>query len=250
MRDKINELVSKIRHENPLILNITNYVTMDFIANGLLSIGASPVMSKAPTEIADLMQYAKAVVINLGTLNEEFIDLCRHTMALANQFNKPIILDPVGAGASQYRTDVCRSFLHDYDIAIIRGNASEVMALVDSTQKTKGVDSTSETSAAIASAKILSKQYGAAIIISGKIDIIVDQDAVAECDRGSALMPTVTGTGCLLTAVIGAFHAIEPNRFEACKIGTLFYAICGENAEKHSNGPGTFRSAFLDALHL
>lgn len=249
MYEKITELTSKIKRENPLVLNITNYVTMDFIANGLLSIGASPVMSNAQQEITDLMQHAKVVVINLGTLDDKFIALCRHTCVIANQFNKPIILDPVGAGASRYRTDICRSLLNDYDIAFIRGNASEVMALLDVTQKTKGVDSTMQSNDAIASAKTLSKQYNAAIIISGKVDVIVDQDLVEEFDRGSPLMPTITGSGCLLTAVIGAFHAVEVDRFQAAKIGTLFYGICGEIAEQNAKGPGTFRAEFLDALY-
>ena len=108
MFEKIKEITTKIKKNKPLILNITNYVTMDFVANGLLSLGASPVMSKAEQEIEDLLQLAQSIVINLGTLDKQFIALCEHACLIANQLKKPIILDPVGAGASSYRTDADR----------------------------------------------------------------------------------------------------------------------------------------------
>lgn len=249
MFEKIKNVVAKIKEEKPLILNITNDVTMDFVANGLLSIGASPIMSKAAQEIEDLLQHTKSVVINLGTLHNDFIMLCKLTCAIANQLNKPIVLDPVGAGASQLRTETCISLITDYNISIIRGNASEVIALSGSAYMTKGVDSLSESMQAIESAKIVSKRHNTAVVVSGKTDIIIDNESIDQFDRGSPFMPNITGTGCLLSAVIAAFHAIEKNRFEAAKIGTLFYAICGEIAENSANGPGSFRTHFLDALH-
>jgi hydroxyethylthiazole kinase len=249
MFKKTKETISKIKLEAPLVLNITNDVTMDFVANGLLSIGASPIMSKAEQEIEDLLKLANSVVINLGTLNKEFITLCRHTCQIANQLNKPIVLDPVGAGASQYRTDTCMSLIREYNIAIICGNAGEVMALSGSSHTTKGVDSITESDHAIESAKLVSSRHNAAVVVSGKTDIIVDKESIDQLKRGSPFMPTITGTGCLLTAVIAAFHAIEKNRFEAAKIATLFYGICGEIAENKAIGPGSFRTQFLDALH-
>jgi hydroxyethylthiazole kinase len=250
MFKKTKEMISHIKLEKPLVLNITNYVTMDFVANGLLSIGASPIMSKAEQEIEDLLKHTKAVVINLGTLNRDFITLCRHTCQIANQLNTPIVLDPVGAGASQYRTDTCMSLINEYNISIIRGNASEVMALSGSSHTAKGVDSMTESNHAIESAKIVSSRHDAAVVVSGKTDIIVDNESIDQLDRGSPFMPTITGTGCLLSAVIAAFHAIEKNRFEAAKMATLFYGICGEIAENKANGPGSFRTQFLDALHF
>ena len=250
MFEKIKNVVAKIKEEKPLILNITNDVTMDFIANGLLSIGASPIMSKAAQEIEDLLQYAKSVVINLGTLNKDFITLCRKTCEIATQLNKPIVLDPVGAGATQLRTETCMSLINEYNISIIRGNASEVIALYRLSYMTKGVDSLSESKHAIESAKIVSKRYKAAVVVSGKTDVIIDNESIDQFDRGSPFMPLITGTGCLLSAVIAAFHAIEKNRFEAAKMATLFYGICGEIAENNANGPGSFRTQFLDALHF
>ena len=249
MHQRLNTTMNEMKRVNPLVLNITNYVTMEFIANGLLSIGASPIVSHSEQETEDLMQHANSVVINLGTLDEKFIKLCKQTCKIANQLNKPVILDPVGAGASRLRTEACLSLINDHRIAIIRGNASEIMTLSGSLSKTKGVESREETSNAITSAQALSKQYDTAIVISGKIDIVIDHDTISQHDRGSPVMPTITGTGCLLTAVVGAFHAIEKNRFAAAEIATVFYGICGEIAEKKSNGPGSFRTQFLDALH-
>lgn len=249
MIEQINKILDAIKQEKPLILNITNNVTMDFVANGLLSIGASPVMSTATEEIEALMHYAKAVVINIGTLNQEFISLCHHTCKIANQLNIPIIFDPVGAGATSYRTDTCIMLMNQFNIAIIRGNASEIMALSGLPQKTKGVDSLSESNHAIESAKSISKQCDAAVVISGKTDFIIDHDIVSQLDHGSPLMPLITGSGCLLTAVVAAFHAIENDRLMAASMATFFYCICGEHAEKKASGPGSFRFLFLDALH-
>jgi len=248
MFEQTHAAIKQIKKEKPLILNITNFVTMDFIANGLLSLGASPIMSQAEHEIEDLLKISKSVVINPGTVNDEFISLCKQTCFAANALGIPIILDPVGAGASQYRTDICTILMSEFDIAIIRGNASEIMALAGCTQKTQGVDSIIDSAYALESAKLLSKQCNSAIVVSGKIDILVDSNLQTVLECGSSLMPTITGTGCLLTAVIAAFHAIEKNRFAAAKMAALFYGICGEVAEKKSQGPGSFKTQFLDTL--
>lgn len=250
MLQQLREKIIAIKDKKPLILNITNYVTMDFIANGLLSIGASPIMCHSKSEMEDLLQHANALVINMGTLNDEFVELCEHACQIANRLKKPIILDPVGSGASHYRTDTYLSLINKYDIAILRGNASEIMSLSGSLHQTKGVDSLDQSHEAIVGARELAKQKNLAIVISGKIDCIIDQDRISQYDRGSPLMPFITGTGCLLSAVVAAFHAIEKDRFKAAELATLFYGICGEIAEQKSNGPGSFRMQFLDALNI
>ena len=250
MFEKIKNVVAKIKEEKPLILNISNDVTMDFIANGLLSLGASPVMSKAQQEIDDLLQLVNSVVINLGTLDEKFIALCEYVCGVANQLKKPIVLDPVGAGASHYRTNTSFNLINNYSIAIIRGNASEIMSLAGVSVKTKGVDSTIQSDLALESAQRLSTHYDAAIVVSGKTDIIVDVNHIRQFTYGSPLMPQITGTGCLLSAVVGAFHAVEKNRFEAGVLATAFYGICGEKAAKAVQGPASFKIKFLDELNL
>lgn len=248
MINQINNILRQIKNTNPLILNLTNMVTIDFIANGLLSLGASPLMSQAPQEMLELMQLTQALVINIGTLHEPFIELCHEACRLANQLNKPIILDPVGAGASLYRTEACQTLLKNYRIAIIRANASEVMALAGLSANTKGVDSTASSNTAVEFAQALSKCHDTTVCMSGKTDIIVDHHHIHSFSRGSELMPRVTGTGCLLSAVVGAFHAAHENRFNAAAAASLFYSICGEMAAKESAGPGSFKMNFLDAL--
>lgn len=250
MLQKIKNILPKIKNEKPLILNITNAVTMDFIANGLLSLGASPVMSKAHQEMDDLIQLASAVVINLGTLDEKFIVLCEEVCRIANELKKPIVLDPVGAGASRYRTETNFNLINKYKMAIIRGNASEIMSLAGVSMKTKGVDSTAQSDFAIESAQSLSMRHDAAIVVSGKTDIIVDGNHMQQLHYGSPLMPQITGTGCLLTAVVAAFHAVEKNRFDASVLATAFYGLCGEKAAKSAQGPASFKIQFLDQLNL
>lgn len=247
--EEINSLVTLIREKKPLILNITNVVTMDFIANGLLSFGASPVMSQAEQEMEELISLAGAVVINTGTLNDKFMDFCEVTALTANRLNKPIILDPVGAGASHYRTDANLKMIRDHKVSIIRGNASEILALSGERGKTKGVDSTTESDAAIENAKLVSTLFSSCVLMSGKTDVVVEGDEVGLFQRGSAMMPLITGSGCLFTAIVGAFRAVEKNCFKAAAAAAIFYGVCGERAAEGADGPGSFKMAFIDALH-
>lgn len=242
------QLLTQIKTQRPLILNLTNDVSMNLIANGLLSLGASPIMSQAPEEIEDLLQIANALVINIGTLSEPFINLCKKACYTANRLGVPITFDPVGAGASQYRTNTCLQFLEDFNFSIIRGNASEIMALAEKNHTTKGVDSDNPTQDAIASAQSLASQYQSIIVISGAIDAVINTKQVQLFDRGSPLMPMVTGSGCLLTAIVSAFNAIHQNPHEAVSAAVVFYSLCGESASQKANGPGSFLPHFLDAL--
>ena len=248
MYDKIYSIVQQIKEKRPLILNLTNDVTMDFIANGLLSLGASPLMSTSSNEMDDLLHLANAVVINLGTLNEQFITRCKHACDLANQLGKPLILDPVGAGASRYRTETCLQLLAEHRFTMLRGNASEVMALCKAQHSTKGVDSHNLTADAIEPAKRLSTDKQITIVISGATDAIINQTNVELCMRGSPLMPSITGTGCLLTAILSAFHSVHHDKNEAACAAVIFYGVCGEKAAKRAQGPGSFKVHFLDEL--
>jgi len=250
MFEKINAIITSIRQKKPLVLNITNDVTMDFIANGILSVGASPIMSKAEQEMEDLIRISSAIVMNPGTLDERFIRLCDRVAEIANQLNKPIILDPVGAGATRYRTEANMKWIERYNISILRGNASEILALAGETGTTKGVDSTAESDSVIEQAKLLSRAFSATVLVSGKTDVVVDDNRVETFQRGSAWMPMITGSGCLLSAVVAAFHAVENNRFEAAASAAVFYGVCGEIAASQAEGPGSFKVKFLDALHL
>lgn len=249
MFESIQSIVAQIKQNNPLVLNVTNHVTMDFIANGLLSIGASPIMSQSRYDVEELLSLVSSVVVNIGTLNDEFIDLCKHTCRVANTLNKPIILDPVGVGATTYRTQAAQHLVSTYDIAIIRGNATEIMALANTPHtQSKGVDTTNSTQQAIDSALSISNRFKSTIVISGQEDVVVKGNKIKQLYCGSPMMPLVVGTGCLLSAVVGAFHAIETDSFIAAQAATLFYGVCGELAALKAQAPGSFKIAFLDTL--
>lgn len=243
------EAITQIRKVKPLILNITNHVSIGFIADGLLSLGASPIMCFSKKEVEALMHLSNAVVINIGTLNDEFIDLCHHVCKFAQKMNKKIILDPVGAGASEYRTKTCLDLLENYKISVLCGNASEIAALVNNNIITKGVDSALASTQCIEEAKIISTAYNLLVAMSGESDFIVDNEKVYRLKRGSSIMPLVTGTGCLLTAIIGAFCAVDDEHFKATVHATLFYNVCAEIAATDTQYPGSFKIQFIDALN-
>lgn len=242
--------LNKIREVSPLIHNITNYVVMNNTANGLLAIGASPVMAHAMEEVEEMVSIASALVINIGTLNPEWTE----SMLLAGQTalkkGTPIIFDPVGAGATTYRSRTCKQIIEVCSPTIIRGNASEIMALCNTGIQTKGVDSTNSSDVALESAKALAKQSGSVVVISGETDYITDGETVETVKNGNPMMEKVTGMGCTATAIVAAFAAINPNPLEAATHGMAVMGIAGEIAATHSHGTGSLQLNFLDQLYL
>lgn len=247
MIEAIQCLRNTIRKNKPVILNITNYVTMDLMANGLLALGAAPLMSACDEELEALVQISHAVNLNIGTLDEAFIKRCEQVAKLAQHYHKPAIFDPVGAGASPIRTKTAKALLPYVDI--IRGNSSEIMSLIDQDIRTLGVESAHTSMQAKAAACTLAKKYQITVVVSGQIDYVTDGAQEIMLNHGSAVMPLVTGMGCLLTAVIAAFRAVNPDSFQAASMATAYYGLCGSAAEKKAGRPGTFRSAFIDALY-
>lgn len=237
-----------IRERSPLIHNITNYVVMNNTANALLSIGASPVMAHAVDEVAEMVNIASALVINIGTLDTEWVKAMLIAGKAAQAKKIPIIFDPVGAGATSYRTRVCRQILEECKPSIIRGNASEIMALVNSNVKTKGVDSTSSSDSALDSAKTLAKDTDAIVVISGQTDYITNGQITEMVSNGNTLMSWVTGMGCTATSIVAAFAAINPNMLEAATHGMAIMGISGELAAAKSQGNGSMQVHFLDEL--
>lgn len=241
--------LNAVREKSPLIHNITNYVVMNNTANGLLAIGASPVMAHAIDEVADMASIASALVINIGTLDAEWVEsmLVAGKTALAK--NIPIILDPVGAGATPYRTKVCKPIIEECKPSIIRGNASEIMALCNANIQTKGVDSTDSSDIALDSAKLLAKQTGAIVVVSGQTDYITDGINVKTVKNGNPMMARVTGMGCTATAMVATFAAVNPNMLDAAVHGMAIMGIAGEIAAKKSSGNGSLQMNFLDELY-
>lgn len=220
---------------------------MDFMANSLLALGALPLMSHTEEELLELITISHAIYLNLGTLDRSFITRCQQAIVLAKKLKKPIILDPVGAGASSLRTSTARLFMKD--ASIVRGNASEISALIEENVLTHGVESTRSTLSAIDSANQLARQLNNTIVISGKDDYITDGFRCETISYGSPLMPLVTGMGCTLTAVVAAFHAVQADAFDAAAAATTFFGFCGNQAEKMAYAPGSFRTHFIDALY-
>lgn len=238
-----------IRKKSPLVHNITNYVVMNNTANALLAIGASPVMAHSPEEVEEMVAIASSLVINIGTLSEAWINAMLIAGKAANKKGIPVIFDPVGAGATTYRTKTCLLIIDECKPSVIRGNASEIIALVNSQGKTKGVDSTASSDSAIESAKVLAKNTGAVIVISGPVDYITNGERIAEVRNGSVMMAKVTGLGCTATSITGAFAAVNNNSFEAATHAMAIMGIAGELAAAKSEGTGTMQLHFLDELY-
>jgi len=241
--------LQKIRKNVPLVHNITNYVVMNNTANALLALGASPIMAHSNEEVKDMIKICNTLVINIGTLSERWVMAMKKAMWQAQQLNKAIVLDPVGVGATKYRTNTARHLISEVKPTVIRGNASEIMALAGEAVQSKGVDSSSPTESALNAAQYLNETYGSVICISGATDYIFHQGELAKVENGHPLMTKVTGMGCTATALHGAFLAVNENPFEASINTMLLMGIVGELAEEKSNGPGSLQMHFLDTLY-
>lgn len=243
----IGTALADIKKNKPLILCLTNVVTMDFMANSLLALGAAPIMSCDDSELDELIRMSQAVNLNIGTLDSAFIKRCKIATDIAKHHNKPIILDPVGAGASLSRTQSARELMAFANI--IRGNASEIMALMDHHISTTGVESTHATSLAKESANRLATELNCTVIVSGEEDYITNGRQQESFTFGSSIMPLITGMGCTLTAVVAAFRSVIPDSFRAAHLATAYFGMCGTLTERQTKSPGSFRSAFIDTLY-
>jgi hydroxyethylthiazole kinase len=241
--------VEKIREKSPVVHNITNYVVMNTTANALLALGASPVMAHAGEEAADMAGIASSLVVNIGTLSRDWVKSMFLAAEKANERGIPIVFDPVGAGATPYRTATAHDFVRTFCPAIIRGNASEILALLEDEGKTRGVDSVDSSHDAAAPAKSLCGEYGSVVCISGETDYIVGKDSLVKVFNGHHLMSRVTGMGCTATALCGAFAAVERDFVQAAAGAMAVMGIAGEIAAILSDGPGSLQVKFLDTLY-
>ena len=246
---EIYRSVEDIRAKSPLIHNITNYVVMNNTANALLALGASPVMIHAEEEVADMAAMASALVINVGTISEPWARGMFKAFAAAWEKGVPVVIDPVGAGATPYRTLKIRELINVAEPIIIRGNASEIMALTDDSLQTKGVDSTAISGDALQTARFISKERNCTVCISGEVDYIVQGGSIVKIANGHPMMTKVTGLGCTATALCGAFAAVEKDGLIAAVKAMAVMGIAGEMAAEKSVGPGSLQMNFLDILY-
>ena len=249
MLKTFTENLGRIRARSPLVQNITNYVVMNPTANALLSIGASPIMAHEQQELDDLLGIVQALVLNIGTLDMDWEDSMREAGGIARDKGVPTVLDPVGAGASALRTRVSSELLHGARPCVVRGNASEIMALAGADAATKGVDSTAGSDAAEDWARRLASNNGLVVSVSGAVDYVTDGEREARVYGGHSMMPLVTGMGCTATALTGAFVAVADDPFDAARDAMVAMAAAGMRAGKDAKGPGSFQWRFLDELY-
>ena len=245
------ELITKVRETSPLVHNITNTVVTNYTANGLLAAGASPVMAYAREEAADMARIAGAVVLNIGTLTKETVEAMLLAGKAANELNTPVILDPVGAGATPYRTSTARRILKEVDVQYLRGNAAEIANVAGKTWSIKGVDSIEGDGNREALARKAAKMFGCVVIVTGEIDTISDGNTSIRLGNGHPILTKVTGTGCLLSSLLGAFAAVEPDPMLAAYGVLAFYGVASEKAAYLvGNRPGDFQIELLNQLSL
>jgi hydroxyethylthiazole kinase len=241
--------LAAVREKKPLIHNITNFVVMNSTANALLAMGASPVMAHAQNEVEDMVAFAGALVLNIGTLDDDWIESMLKAGKKASAKGTPIVLDPVGSGATPLRTRSAKSIIDQTNISVIRGNASEILSLRHEGSKTKGVDSIHSVDEAADTAKILAGELNTTLAITGPVDLITDGSRVLRVSNGHELMGYVTGTGCAATITIGAFLAVDEDPLSATATALAFYGLAGEVAAKTAAAPGSFMIAMQDALY-
>ncbi|HDR4726541.1 hydroxyethylthiazole kinase [Bacillus cereus group sp. Sample62] len=247
---EISKVVDLVREFNPLVHNITNVVVTNFTANGLLALGASPVMAYAKEEVAEMASIAGALVLNMGTLRPEEVEAMLLAGKSANVNNVPVLFDPVGAGATSYRTEVSRHIPAEIDLAIIRGNAAEIANVINERWEIKGVDAGAGNGNVVSIARQAADELNTVAVITGKEDVVTDGERTILIRNGHPILTKVTGTGCLLTSVIGAFVAVEKDYVKAAVAALTFYGVAAELAAAKTveKGPGSFQIEFLNRL--
>lgn len=237
-----------LRAQAPLVHCITNYVAMNIAANVTLAAGASPAMIHAPQEVADFTPVAGALTINIGTLSEPWVEGMRLAAKTATAQSVPWVLDPVAHFATPYRAKAAQDLLA-LKPTILRGNASEIIALAGGGGAGKGADSGDSVTDAQSAAIDLAKRMGCVVAITGETDFVTDGTRHVTIHGGAAIMPKVTALGCSLTALVGAYAAVAP-ALDATVAALLHFAVAGERAAPMSDGPGSFSVRFLDQLYL
>ena len=249
-------ILDNVREKAPLGHSITKYVTSNDCGNILLACGASPIMADDPEEVEDITGISDALNINIGTLHRHTIPAMLRAGQRANVLGHPVVLDPVGAGASKLRTETALRLLSEVKFVAIRGNASEIRALAQGAATERGVDAdeadAAHVDAAITSAKALAGKTGAVVAVTGAVDVIADSARICLVKNGHLMMRKITGTGCMLSALTAAYIAANPEQpFEAACAAVIAMGVCGEKAHARlgaQDGSGTMRSYLMDAV--
>ncbi|MGB9735750.1 MAG: hydroxyethylthiazole kinase [bacterium] len=244
--DYYSDLI-KIRNSKPLVHHITNYVVMNVSANITLALGASPVMAHAKPEVEDMVSIANVLYINIGTLSDHWIEAMLSAGKMANKKHIPVLLDPVGAGATKYRTETAKRILEEIKIDILKGNAGEMQSLAGEDVKVKGVDAV--TSAGLETAQSLAKKYELTAVVTGQKDYVSNGKQSAIIKNGTDMFSRITGAGCMLGSVIASFMAVNNDPFISAIEGLVSFEIAGEKAAARTKLPGSFMVALMDEIY-
>jgi len=238
-----------IRKRKPLVHQITNYVVMNETANATLALGALPVMAHALQEVEEMASAASALVLNIGTLSDDWVEAMLLAGRAANRAGAPLVLDPVGAGATRYRTETSRRLLRDLDVAVVRGNSAEIATLAGRAAEIRGVEAVGAAGGPEL-ARDAARALGCVAAVTGPVDHVSDGEQTISVSNGHELLGTVTGTGCMSTAITGCFLAVRPDDpLEAAVEALVAFGVAGEEAAKKAKGPGSFHVALYDALY-
>lgn len=243
------ENLNGLRAKRPLIHNITNFVVMNYTANALLACGASPVMAHAAEEVEEMVSFAGALVLNIGTLTPAWVNVMVKAGRRANALKIPVILDPVGSGATRLRTESARRIVGELSVQVVRGNASEVLSLAREGSRTKGVDAVHSVDEAADAALALAQDLRTTLAITGPVDLVTDGKGICKVHNGHELMGRVTGTGCTATVLIAAFLAVDEEATAAAATALAYFGLAGEEAAGQAQAPGSFQIALLDRLY-
>jgi hydroxyethylthiazole kinase len=240
----------ELRRHKPLVHQITNYVVMNETANATLALGALPVMAHAGEEVEEMVRLASALVLNIGTLSEHWVEAMLLAGGAANTRGIPVVLDPVGVGATEYRTTTARRILGLVDVTVLRGNAGEVATLVGAQAEVRGVESMSLGLDGAELARNAARSLGVIASVTGPVDFVSDGERVFSVSNGHALLASVTGTGCMSSAITGCFLAAKPDEpLEAAAEALAAFGVAAEDAATGAEGPGTFHARLYDALY-
>ncbi len=246
--DRAADLLAQVRERRPLIHHLTNFVTAGDVANVTLALGAAPVMARAPEEVEELAAQAGAVVLNTGTLTVEAVDVMILAGRRANARGVPVVLDPVGAGGTAFRTGQVTRILAEVRCACVRGNMGEIAALGGRAGGVRGVDASGPVGDLEALVRRLAGKTRGAVAATGREDLLTDGTTTVRIANGDPLLARITGSGCMATAAVAVAAAVEPDPLAAAVAGLVWFEVAAEQAAEHAAGPGTFRAALIDAV--
>ena len=241
--------LAAIRERKPLVHQITNYVVMNETANATLALGALPVMAHAREEVEEMAALAGALVLNIGTLEPAWIDSMLLAGRAAKEARVPIVLDPVGAGATAYRTATARRLVRELEPNVVRGNSAEIATLAGRAAEIRGVESIGAADSPAEIARAAAHDLGTVVAVTGTVDHVSDGEQVIAVANGDPLLASITGSGCMSTAVTGCFLAVVEEPLAAAVDALVAFGVAGEDAATEARGPGSFHVALYDALH-